>query len=119
MAFTGVATVKLVADNIVRITGLSLAGGASGTISYSPGTGQVKLPANVEAGKYVTSDGATCNVADSTDVSAKCSDAAAPSSVAVSVVKTGTTTSDFLATLQNQNSASSTGGLEIYVKFHS
>lgn len=118
MAFTGVATVKLVADGIVRITGVSLAGGAAGTISFSAGTGQVTCPANCEVGAYVASDKGSVPLSDSVDVSVKSADAAAPSGINVSVVKTGATPALFLATLTNQNAASSTGSLEIYVKFH-
>lgn len=45
MAFTGVATVKLVTDSLVRITGLSLAGLAVGTIGLFGDAGaDVQLP---------------------------------------------------------------------------
>lgn len=118
MAFTGVATIKLVSDGIVRITGLSLAGGATGTISLSAGAGAVKCPANVEFKPYVASDGTTVGAQDAIDVSVKTADATGPSAVNVSVAKTGDTAAAFLATLTNQNAGSSSSNLEIYVKFH-
>lgn len=118
MAFTGVAVIKQIADGEVRITGLSLAGGASGTISLNVGAGDVKTPAGVQFQEYVAND-ATVGAQDAIDVSVKPADAGAPSSVGVSVVKTGDTAAAFLATLKNQNAASSTANLEIYVKIHS
>lgn len=118
MAFTGVAVIKQVADNMVRITGLSLAGGAAGTISLNAGAGQVKCPANFEFTPY-TIAGSTVTSADAIDVSVKTADLAGPSAVNVAVTKAGTVASDFLATLTNLNSGSSSGNLEIYVKFHS
>lgn len=120
MAFTGVATTKLVADGIVRITGLSLAAGATGTISLSVGTGQVKCPAEVIFKPYVAADGGTVGSVDAIDVSVKSADAGAPSAVSVSVVKSGgPDAASFLATLQNQNSGSASANLEIYLKIHS
>ena len=53
MAFTGVANIKSIGPNIVRITGLSLAGQASGIIGLNGDTGaDVQLPAsfNPQAG---------------------------------------------------------------------
>lgn len=119
MAFTGVATIKQIADGITRITGLSLAGGAAGTISLNAGAGQVKCPLNFEAGAYKMSDQSSVPLSDSMDVTVKSADPAAPSSVTVSVQKAGVNPADFLATLTNQNAASASGNLEIYVKFHS
>lgn len=117
MAFTGVATVKLVSDNIVRITGLSLAAGASGTISLFQGAGQVVCPKNVEFTPYVAG-GSTVGAQDAIDVTVKSADVGAPSAVSVSVTKAGDTAAAFLATLTNQNAGSASANLEIYVKFH-
>jgi len=118
MAFTGTATVKLVADNMVRITGLSLAAGAQGTISFAAGSGQVKLPANVEYMAYKVSDGTTVQASDSVDVGSKLADSTFGAVAPIAITKVGVGATDFLATLTNQSLASATGQLEIYVKFH-
>lgn len=118
MAFTGAATIKLVSDGIVRITGVSLAAGASGTISLSAGAGDVKCPANVEFQPYKASDGSTVGADDAVDVTVKAANASATPSANPGVTKTGTTAAAFLATITNNNQGSATSGLEIYVKFH-
>lgn len=52
MAFTGTPNIVIVAENIIRITGLSLAGSAAGTISMQEGTGEIKLPEAFGATPY-------------------------------------------------------------------
>lgn len=46
MAFSGSATVTSLGKNIVHITGITLGAGASGTISDSTGSGNIKLPSS-------------------------------------------------------------------------
>jgi hypothetical protein len=120
MAFTGSATIQIIADGIARITGLSLAAGAAGTISLSAGSGQVLLPAYFKAAPYVAEPSAgTVPTSASIDVTAKASDASTPLGGDARVTKVGNGVTDFLATLTNMNLASATASLEIYVKFHS
>jgi hypothetical protein len=120
MAFTGTATIKLVADGMTRITGLSLAAGAAGTIGFTGSTNSpnVTLPAQMEAGSYVAA-GATVTLSDAVDIGSKLADTTAGAIAPVAITKTGSQKADFLATLTNQSQASATGSLEIYVKFHS
>jgi len=117
MAFTGVATIKQIADDIVRITGLSLAHGASGTISLSGGAGAVLLPAAFQPEPYGY-EGATVSLQDSIDVTTTPATAVA-TAIPIQVAKSGTTLEDFLVTLTNNHGATDSPGLEIYVKFHS
>lgn len=123
MAFTGTAVIKKVGEGKFRITGLSLASGASGTISLDQGSGDVQLDAP-EWGPYQSSgeQGGDVNLADSIEVRAIPADAAATAAVGAqspAVVKTGTVPSNFLATLTNRNVGEvNSGELEIYVEFH-
>ena len=108
MAFTGTATVKKVADDLTRITGLSLAGAASGTIGLS-GTGDVKIqdqPDWEALGDVTLQDAIQVTINGLT---------VAP--VSVTAQKSGTDQTDFLITFTNRNSEVASGGLEIYVRF--
>lgn len=123
MAFTGTAVVKQVADNLVRITGLSLAAeGGSGTIGLfeSSGTPGVRLPAGFKPRDYDRPDAAPLvSLQDSLQVWFVYAD---PGTVAnaIAVVKTGTTPEDFVATMTNSTiqEGGDSGELEIYVRFH-
>lgn len=118
MAFTGTATIVQVSDSIVRITGLSLAGAASGIIGLADHTGaavDVALPDGFNPQPYVH-NGATINLNDMLDVSTNPATSLADSRPPA-IVKTGTTTAAWRATLSNAF-ASATTGLEIYVKIH-
>lgn len=116
MAFTGVATIVQVSDGICRITGLSLAAAAAGTISLSGGTGQQKLPAAFAPQNYQF-DGVTVSFADALEVSVQNNgvEAHAPE---IHLTKTGTGPTDWVATITNDDGANATPNLEIYVKFH-
>lgn len=106
MAFTGTATVKRVSERMVRITGLSLAASAAGTISLFEGSGSVKCPDDFNPEKY-------SNVTLQDSVALRhlpC--------VPITVAKAGTTQQDFLLTMTNQSGSVSTGALEIYIEFH-
>jgi len=118
MAFTGTATILQISDRLVRITGLSLAAGASGTIAltgHSGATPDVVLPATFNPQNY-TYGANTVHLADAVQVTAN------PAAVVadfeqVGVAKTGTTDADFRATLSNGFTIA-TPALEIYVRYH-
>jgi hypothetical protein len=118
MAFTGTAVVKQVTDRQVRITGLSLGAGASGTIGLNGATGTapgVTLPASFQPQVY---DYGTSGVtlADSISCSYAFVDTSGVVSTPLTVAKTGTTVADFRITLATNGSA--TSPFEIYVRFH-
>lgn len=118
MAFTGSATVKAVSDRIVRITGLSLAGNASGIIGLNGATGSapdVKTPATFQPSPY-NYDGSVVALQDAISVSIA-PDAAVANPLQVFAAKTGTTPADFRITVTN-SSGSATPELEFYVRFH-
>lgn len=120
MAFTGTATIKKITDKCFRITGLSLAGDASGTIGFSDKTvpAGVSLPAS-EWQPYASSglDGGQVSLQDAVRVTMNVvTDVTA--AVPISVVKTGTKHTDFVVTLHNDSAATVSAGLEIYVEFH-
>lgn len=120
MAFTGTAVVKQVADGIVRITGLSLAAGASGTIGLAGATGTtpgVTLPASFKTVHY-TYGGVNVPFADSIDVTALPAATGVATAIPTAVVKSGTTVEDFRATITNTHGSLATPNLEIYVKNH-
>lgn len=113
MAFDGSAVVKLVADDLVRITGVSLDAQASGTIGLHGATGtppDIRLPAGFQPSPYDAVVGAIPNVrpdpvelADQLEVTLNVQtdvDQAVP----IKTVKTGTTTADFRITLTNTGS---------------
>lgn len=117
MAFTGTATVTQISDSICRITGLSLANAATGTIALNgaSGTPGVRLPEAFQPKPYTYGGG---NVALADQLVVDVFAAAASASYQVpAVIKSGTTEADFLITLNNAF-ASATPALEIYVKIH-
>lgn len=123
MAFTGTAVVIPVSDRKFRITGLSLAGAASGTIGFSdktvpaevslvaPNWQPYHMPGALNDASALVSLGSAVEVrtAPVTDVT---------DAVPISVVKTGTDHSDFVATLHNDSAATVSAELEIWVEFH-
>lgn len=116
MAFTGTAVVKMVSDNLFRITGLSLAAGASGTIGFrTGGSGEVDVPTDWD--RYVNGKGQQVELDESVQISVIKAEAGLGTTEAVACVKTGDGPSDFLATLSNPDAAAS-GALEIYCRFH-
>lgn len=113
MAFTGTPTVQKVTENCWRITGVSLAGDASGTIGFSDKT--VAAEAEIVAPEWqpYSVDGVV-SLQDMVQVLVNVvTDVTTP--VPISVVKTGTTHADFAITLHNDTAATASGGLEIYV----
>lgn len=115
MAFTGAAVVKKISDRLFRITGVSLAADASGTIGFSDKTVapevELEAPTWDPYGEVTLQDAVQVKMNPVTDVSA---------AVPISVVKTGTTHADFVITLHNDNAGggAASADLEIYVEFH-
>ncbi len=118
MAFTGTATIKQISDRLFRITGLSLAAATAGTIGFSDKTSaaDVSLPAPTWH-PYKNAEGAAVSLIEAVWMTVNpVTDVTAP--VPISIVKTGTTHLDFVATLHNDTAGDASGGLEIYVEFH-
>jgi hypothetical protein len=125
MAFTGSAVIKQVADNLVRITGLSLgSNGGSGTIGLHGriSAPDVRLPDGFEPAPYEDPDGSgQVSLQDSIQCwYSLTADPSESAGVAIGIVKTGTTENDFLITMTNYTAteAGDSGALEIYVRFH-
>lgn len=121
MAFTGAAVVKQVADNLVRITGVSLAAeGVSGTIGLFPKAvaPDVRLPEGLKAHADSRPSG-DVSLQDSIQVEINNTSNAATAQP-LQVVKTGTTPEDFVITVTNNAAVEGgdSGDLEIYVRWH-
>lgn len=119
MAFTGIAVIKKISDRKFRITGLSLAAGASGTIGLSTNVA-AEVALNAPGwDRYETSglQGGQVELDESVQVDVIVAEAGLAVVEPVAVVKTGDGPADFLATLSNPDAAAS-GALEIYVSFH-
>jgi hypothetical protein len=120
MAFTGVAVIKQVADNLVRITGLELGDLASGTIALHEATVApgVRLPEEFRPRQY-SRDNEQVSLQDSVQIAITNVD---PGNTLfpIRVVKTGTDKDDFTITMTNTGpgEAGGTGEIEIYVRFH-
>lgn len=118
MAFAGTAVVKQVSDGIVRITGVSLGAGASGTIGLFGATGSapnIRLPEAFKPAPY-SYGGEVVELQDSIDVTADPAEVTGDVEFPI-VTKTGTTQGDWRATVANPF-GSETPGLEIYIRFH-
>lgn len=118
MAFTGTPVVTKISDKLFRVTGVTLAGDASGTIGFSDKTSAAEVSLNApEWHPYRNSENAyvsliqavQCDVGFVTDVTA---------AVPISVVKTGTTHLDFVITVHNDTAATVSASLEMYIQFH-
>lgn len=113
MAFTGVPVVQKVTDNCYRITGVSLAAAAAGTIGFSDKT--VPAEASIVAPNWqpYELDGLV-SLIDCVKVSVNLASSVA-TPVPISVVKTGTTHANFAITMTNDG-ATPSALLEIYVE---
>lgn len=115
MAFTGTAAFQMISTSIVRITGLSLAAGASGTIGLATRTtpGEQSLPAAFQPEPYESTD-----LIEAIDVQSQPTNTGGILvAVPVNVSKAGGTPQTWLATLTNP-SVSATNQLEIYARFN-
>jgi len=117
MAFTGSATIKQISDRIVRITGLSLAGSATGTIGLAGATGtppDVRLPVAFQPSVYTYGNpGSEVTLADSVHIETQNT-----GSGGIDNSKTGSTVADFRISLHNTSGSATANSLEMYVSFH-
>lgn len=124
MAFSGTPVVKKLSDKMFRISGadLTLAGDASGTIGFSDKTSAAEISLAAPQWQPYRLPGPAAqtgivSLIDAIKVSVNiASDVTTP--VPISVVKTGTTHLDFVATLHNDTAATVSPVLEIWVQFH-
>jgi hypothetical protein len=114
MAFTGIPVVQRVSDRMYRITGISLEGGAAGTIGLAGGTGEIDILDAPEWTPYedvTLQDAVSLRMVPVTD--------ATNWENRIRVVKTGTTQANFLITLTNDDTEEQASPeLEFYVEFH-
>ena len=112
MPFTGAPVVTEITDGLFLITGVALALSASGTISLSGGTGEAKMTAPNWGAE------GTKTIGQQTQVITNRTTAVPATATPLRVVKSGTTPTDFLITVTNDDGAAASGSLEIYVRFH-
>jgi hypothetical protein len=114
MAFTGTPTIQRITDSCFRITDVTLAGDASGTIGFSDKTVAAEVSIPAPAWEPYELDG-TVSLIDMVQVLIGfTTDVTTP--VPVSALKTGTTHLDFVITLHNDTAATVSPSLEIYVQ---
>lgn len=115
MAFTGVPSFRVIGPNIVRILGLSVAGGASGTIGLNGDSGvDVQLPATFNP--QTPPPGAALDLTDLIECRIHPDDAGGAQAAHWHQTQTA---SPFRITLTN-DLVNPTGGLDIYIQyFHS
>ena len=117
MAFTGTPVINQISDRMFRVTGVSLAADASGTIGLVGKTSPAEVSLNAPswaayhaAGGPVSLQSAVSVIVNPvTDVTA---------GVPISIVKTGVNHLDFLITVHNDTAGTVSGLLEFYVEFH-
>lgn len=122
MAFTGTPTVVQLNDQTVRITGITLAALASGTIGLTGATGtppDITLPATFRALAY-TYQSIAVGLQDAINVTINPVSSAvvvpARTNLQPSVAKTGTAVTDFRITVTNTNDTLETQTLEILIR---
>ncbi len=120
MAFTGAPVVQKISDRKFRVTGVSLAADASGTIGFTDKTlplAEASLdapewhPYGIPGNDVSLIEAIECRANPVSDVSA---------AVPISIVKTGTTHLNFVITLHNDNAGGgqASADLEIWVEYH-
>lgn len=117
MAFGGVAVVNQISDRVVRITGLTLAAAATGTIALSNGpASDVQLPATFTPQEVpsVAGDATVDTITDRTRVTIQ-QTAAAATGQPYHVQKNGVGQTTFQIAVTNDGAVGS-GALEIYVE---
>ena len=112
MAFTGTAVVESITNGLVRITGLSLAAGASGTIGLDgDGTADENLPAGFDPEAY-----ADVSTIDAIQVLINGVTAATTAEGASFVVTKAA--GPFQITIAHLDGANASAEMEIYVRYH-
>lgn len=111
MAFTGGASFQQVSEQVVRITGLSLAGAAAGTIGPAGSGADVELPESFQP-KATKFNGQAVPLDAAIDYTAKQAGAAA-TTVSVYITKD----SAGVGTFTNGTNATVSPALEIYAKY--
>ncbi len=114
MAFTGTPVVTQLSDSICRVTGVSLAGAATGTIGIHGSGAQVELPAAFQP-KTTVYNGAPVPLTASIDATAKVAASGVTTEVPIEVTKSGS--GGFTTTFTNTTTATASGTLEIYFKY--
>lgn len=119
MAFTGTPNIVQISDGKVRITGLSLAAGASGVFGLAASTtlGAVKLPAAFKPANY-QAEGRTVTLQDAVQCTWEPAATGVATAIPLACVKTGTTDEDFAITLTNTHGSLASPNLEFIVSFH-
>lgn len=118
MAFGGTIVVTQISDQIVRISGATLAATTSGTIGLFGATGtapDIRLPESFKPLPYTYSDNAALALSDFIEITATA--AGASGQTLIGIVKTGTTDAAWRTTVLN-TFGSASGVLDIYVKYH-
>lgn len=111
MAFTGAATFQQVSEQVVRITGLSLAGAAAGTIGPHGSGANVELPESFQP-KATKFNGVAVPLDAALDYTSKPAGSVV-TSVPIEITKAGSG----VATFTNTTVATASPALEIYVKY--
>lgn len=115
MAFTGTPVVTQISDAKVRITGVSLAAGASGTVGLNgDATAEVELPDAFNP-KVYDYNGTDVPLAASLQVWCVPVSDVANFAIPIRIVKAGT---PFQITFTNDEAAVASAELEIYIVFH-
>lgn len=113
MAFTGTPVVQKVTDRCWRITGVSLAPAAGGTVQFSDAP-ILSGPAIVAPDWQAYEVDGPVSLQDMVDVDVNAA-ATLAAPLQCKIVKSGTTHADFLVTITNDG-AGATPNLEIYVR---
>lgn len=118
MAFTGTPVLVQVSDNLFRITGVTLAADATGTIGFSDKSTPAEVSLEAPTWQpYHNSDNVAVSLQDAIQVTVGVTtDVTTP--VPISVVKTGTGHLHFQIAVHNDTAGTVSPGLEIYVRFH-
>lgn len=116
MAFGGSPVIQKVTDNLWRLTGVTLAGAASGTIGFSDKTVAPEVAIVAPNWQPYELDGQV-SLQDAIKVTVGAADDDVVTAIPISVIKSGTTHADFLATLHNDTAATLSPDLEIYIEW--
>ncbi len=113
MAFTGTPVVTSLGKNIVRITGLSLAAAAAGTIGLAGGAGQVSLPSSFPSSVDAQAQANGLSMTDMVELRFQ-RGVGGTQAAKLNVDKAA---APFLLTITNPDGANVSGPLDIYVQY--